>query len=475
MAPILVIDLGTTYFKFALFDRTGQLGDVVRLAPPTASPRVGYLELEAGAFASCIAEGIGHLRRNAADGLSSLHAVTFATQPNSFLLLDGHDRPVTPIILWPDRRAEQMEDEIRHRAAIPALTATTGVPGVNYQFMIAKLLWLQRRAPEAWQRMRRLCLISDYLSLLITGRHATEAGAAALTALVDVPRGRWWPAMLDPLELDARCLPDIVRAGTDLGAVLPAAAERFGLPRGCRFVIGCLDQYAGAIGVGNVGPGAVSETTGTVLAPVRSSEQFGTDWGSAVFQGPAYRSDLYYRMAFGDISANYLQWYRNTLPERPETVDLIALVDAVPPGANGLRLDTSRPPSSPEDVFTGLDSAPTRGQAVRCILEAVAVALRDQVTAIGNEALPAEIRSAGGAARSNRWLQIKADVLGIPIRATQCAEPTSLGAAILAEAGAGGAGVLELAHRWVRLDSPCEPDPERHRRYRDLYPSSNPG
>ena len=34
MTKILAIDLGTTYFKFVLVDRNGQLCDTCRLAPP---------------------------------------------------------------------------------------------------------------------------------------------------------------------------------------------------------------------------------------------------------------------------------------------------------------------------------------------------------------------------------------------------------------------------------------------------------
>lgn len=472
MAQILVIDLGTTYFKFALFERTGRMRTVLRLAPPLRTPRPGWLELESHAFAALLAEGIAELAQDDPSGLAGVEAVSFATQTNSFLLLDGEDRPLTPLVLWPDRRAEGLEEEVQHRVGVPQFTATTGIPGVSHQFMLAKLRWFQQQEPTVWQRVRRLCLISDYFGLLLTGQHVTEAGAAALTGLVDVPQRRWWPAMLQRCELEAAWLPEIVQAGTDLGPVLPEIAELWGLPRACRVVVGCLDQYAGAIGVGNVLPGGVSETTGTVLATVRCSEQFGTDLGAAVFQGPGYREGLYYQMAFGDLSANYLEWYRNLLPDRPEAAELVQLIATVPPGADGLRLDTGRPPSTPEEVFVGLPAGqrPTRAQAVRAILETVAAALRDQVELLCGGHVPSELCSAGGAARSEHWLQIKANVLGIPMRATRCAEPTSLGAALLAEAALSGARVPELVNAWVERSERYQPNIQRSQLYETLYP-----
>jgi len=468
MSKILVIDLGTTYFKFALFDREGQLSHATHCAPPVRRPEGDRMELEAADFADVLAKGMAQLGQQVGS-LGDVEVVTFATQTNSFLLLDAADAPLTPIILWPDRRAAALEAEIAERSELPGFRATTGVPAVGAPFMVAKLLWLRRQSPQTWARMSRLCLLSDYLGLLLTGRHVTEAGAAGLTALVDIGRCRWWPQMLARMDLDERCLPDVVRAGTDLSPLRPAAADQYRLPRTCRFVVGCLDQYAGAVGAGNVSPGLVSETTGTVLATVCFADRISADLGPAVFQGPAFVENGYYRMVFGDVSANYLEWYRNCLPDRPEFEALTALAKAVPPGADGLRLNTTRPLTLPEEVFDGWTGRHGRGHAVRAILEAVAIALREQTLTLRGGTLPAEVRSAGGAARSDLWLQIKADVLGVPFRATQCPEPTSLGAAILAEAARSGATVPDIARRWVRLGEPYRPDQETHRRYQAIY------
>jgi xylulokinase len=467
---ILTIDVGTTYFKLVLFDRNGRLCEVCRLVPPVTSD-AGRMELPADAFADTIAAGIAELR-DRAGGLDEVEAVSFATQTNSFVLLDADNRPLTPIVLWPDRRAESLDAEVRRRCDIAEFSATTGIPQMGFQFMVAKLLWWQQHSPEVWRQTRRVCLISDYLTFLLTGKHVTEAGAAGLTGLVDIHRCRWWPEMLAQFDLDAGRLPTVVRAGTDLGPLDPQAARRFGLPQACRFVVGCLDQYAGAIGAGNVEPGMMSETTGTVLATVRCADRFSTRLGPAVFQGPAFRDDFYWRMAFGEVSANYLQWYRDQLPDRPEFEQLGALAEAIEPGADGLRLRTDVRLTTPEAVFAGLSPRHTRGHAVRSIMEAVASALEQQMAALSDGQLSEMVRCAGGAARSNLWLQIKADVLGTATVATLCPEPTSLGAAILAETALQGGDVREIARQWVRLQPPHNADPHRHRQYQALFSSN---
>jgi xylulokinase len=334
--------------------------------------------------------------------------------------------------------------------------------------MAAKLLWLQQESSEIWRRGRRLCLISDYLTLLFTGQHATEAGAAGLTGMIDIHRSQWYSEILRRFRIDADLLPTIVRAGTDLGPIAPEAARAFGLPVSCRFVVGCLDQYAGAIGTGNVEPGMLSETTGTVLATVQCCDRFDKQAAPAVCQGPAFRDGLYWRMTTGDVSANYLESFRAQLPDRPEFDQLVALAEAVEPGAEGLRLTSIIDKKCFENAFIGRSARHTRSHQVRCILEAVAWALSSQISLLSQGSPPREIRCAGGAARSELWLQIKADVVGIATRATRCPEPTSLGAAILAEAALSNADVRTVAHDWIHLNSPHFPDPELHLQYRKL-------
>lgn len=467
MAKILIIDLGTSYFKFALFDRGGRLCGLVQRPTPARQPRDGWIEVQAHDFDREILEGIAAIGKQAGR-LADVEALGFATQTNSFLLLDRQDRPLTPLILWPDRRAADLEPELQRLVDQPLLAGTTGVPGLTHQFGVAKLLWLRRHDPRSWEQVGRVCLISDYFTLRWTGQPVTEAGAAGLTAMVDIDRDQWWPEMLARVGLEPEWLPRIARAGTDLGPIRSEQAQRAGLPAACRFVVGCLDQYAGAIGVGNLQPSLTSETTGTVLATVRLAHGLAGGLDRSVFQGPGVEAGQYWRMAFGSISANYLEWYRETLPARPDFDALTAQAAVVEPGAGGLRLMPESLPSTPDRVFRGWTPQHTPGHAVRCILEGVAEALREQVAAIAAGTGVEEIRSAGGAARSGLWLQIKADVLGVPVRATQCEEPTSLGAAMLAEAALGGASLAAVAEQWVRPGPRYEPDPRRRRFYEEL-------
>ena len=80
------------------------------------------------------------------------------------------------------------------------------------------------------------------------------------------------------------------------------------------------------------------------------------------------------------------------------------------------------------------------------------------------------VRSLGGAAHSDVWLQMKADLLGIPVERPSCADAASLGGAVLAAAGIGQfASIREASEAWYHPKRVFEPGANRHAVYREAY------
>ena len=90
-----------------------------------------------------------------------------------------------------------------------------------------------------------------------------------------------------------------------------------------------------------------------------------------------------------------------------------------------------------------------------------------------------ELRAIGGGARSDLWLQLKADITGIPVVVPRVTEAACWGAAVLAGVGAGYfASASEAAEETLHLERRFEPDPERlhdmrerFALYREVYPT----
>jgi xylulokinase len=90
-----------------------------------------------------------------------------------------------------------------------------------------------------------------------------------------------------------------------------------------------------------------------------------------------------------------------------------------------------------------------------------------------------EFRAIGGGAKSDFWLQLKADMYGAPVVRLEVAEAASLGMAISAGVAAGVYGnAAEAVGELIARRNTFTPDPARARyydeklaQYREIYPA----
>jgi xylulokinase len=130
-------------------------------------------------------------------------------------------------------------------------------------------------------------------------------------------------------------------------------------------------------------------------------------------------------------------------------------------------------------AILGLTLETDRRTVLKGLLEGVTYYFREGLDLLEQAGVTVEeFRATGGGAKSPVWLQIKADVLGIPLATVKVTEAGTLGAAILAGIGT---GVYRSAHEaveaLVKVDRVFEPNSARHavyaerlEQYRELFP-----
>ncbi len=113
----------------------------------------------------------------------------------------------------------------------------------------------------------------------------------------------------------------------------------------------------------------------------------------------------------------------------------------------------------------------TRAHVARAIVEACCCQLRECLDQIAAGGFRVDgIRCLGGAARSDLWLQMKADMAGISVERPKCSEAASMGAAMLAARGVGQfQTVAEASNAWYRASRRFEPNSCAHERYGEVY------
>jgi xylulokinase len=123
-------------------------------------------------------------------------------------------------------------------------------------------------------------------------------------------------------------------------------------------------------------------------------------------------------------------------------------------------------------AFIGLRTAHGAGHMARAVLEGVAFSLRQisELVALHAPSVSEPIIISGGAARARLWNQIKADVLGARVVATENPNAGILGAAILAAVGAGLYKTCEeAANVMVRRGEEFHPSDVRRAMYSEMY------
>jgi sugar (pentulose or hexulose) kinase len=194
----------------------------------------------------------------------------------------------------------------------------------------------------------------------------------------------------------------------------------------------------------------LSESTGTVLACLNFSEQHQLADNRCV--GPGLTGKHYYQLAFNDDGASGLEWYQNKYAPKLSIEQLIALAEKVSPGCDGLTARRLANSYSDLDGFENKTKQHTPGHFVRAMMESTATSLAQLVDDLCAKEKPSRIVATGGGAKSDLWLRIKADILGLEFVTTNCPEPACRGAAMLASQACGWFDSSKhAANAWVSI------------------------
>jgi len=458
MAFFLGIDLGTSYFKAGLFDKDGNLKGLGRQVVMKETGNGKTCELPVPVFWStlrtCIAEAL------AKAGISSreILSVSYSSQANSFVLLDKNENTLTPLILWPDERAGDIdlpEWISRNKNTFLKKTGLGSIPGT--QFAVAKLIWLQRKQPQTWERTNSILSISDYLTFQLTGQKISDVSTASLTGLLDVPECQWWDEILELSSLNRDFLPHPERTGTFVGRITKTGAELLGLVPGISYFTGALDHHCAAIGSGLPENNYISESTGTVLSCVSYTNKY--EPAGNRFIAPGLTSGRYFQMAFNDNGAQSLEWYQQKYASEFSIPELLELAASVKSGCDGLKAEPCAYTFKDLEGFQNINQFHTHGHFVKAILESTSSSLADLIKSVKHPDANEGIISTGGGAKSRLWTRIKADTLKTTFFIPECNETACLGAAMIAAHGMREYGDWnELMKKWVRFKEIVKPD-----------------
>ncbi|MBQ8095218.1 MAG: xylulokinase, partial [Clostridia bacterium] len=433
------------------------------------------------------------------DGDSRIAGVSFSGQMHGLVALDKEGKVIRPAILWCDQRTEQQCRQITELAGVMEglLSYTNNCMLTGYTG--GKLLWLRDEEPEHFSAMVRFICPKDYIRYKLTGVPMTDVSEASGTGFFDTEKRVWSETLISISGLPRTIFPEALESPQIAGYVTGEAAEATGLPEGLPCFAGGGDAVIQAIGSGLVEPGTIGVVIGTAGNVSMSFDRYmpnprgklqmfcgnepglWTSFGATQTAGGAYRwmRDMFCR----DLIERARQTGENVyslMNQEAESAGIGGHGIVFAPYLSGERCPYPDP--NARGVFYGMSLSTSREDMIRAVMEGITFSLK-QIADIYRGMMPLKgAVSSGGGAASPLWLQMQADVLGLPVYTVSAAsEGGAYGAALVGGVGAGFFKTLKKAVKVLKIQTKNYPDEknclkykESFELYRAIYPSLKP-
>jgi glycerol kinase len=428
--PVLAVDQGTSGTKaLVVCPERGVIGAGFAEVRPRHLPG-GLVEVDPEELYTSVVDA-GH--RALAEAREPVVALGLANQGETVLAWDPDTgRPLTEALVWQDRRAESVCEELAPYA--DELRELTGLPLDPY-FAAPKMAWIRcHRTREGV-----VTTTDAWLVHRLTGAYVTDAATAGRTQLLDLDRARWSPRALDLYGLADERLPKVVDNAQQIGMTKEFGPEipLTGL---------AVDQQAALLAQRITAPGGAKCTYGTgafLLAHTGDTPRHGT---SGLVSCVAWRlggSTSYCLDGQVYTAASAVRWLTD-LGVIKGAADLDTVGAAVPdsagvtfvPALAGLAAPWWRGDLRGSLTGLGLDTGP--GHIVRALCEGIAAQVAELADAAGADlgAPFTALRVDGGLTRSTLLMQTQADLLQRPVEVSALPDATALGVGALARLGA---------------------------------------
>jgi ribulokinase len=390
--------------------------------------------------------------------------------------------------MWMDIRSSKEADEIAE-CGDQALKYV-GHGKVSAEWFPCKNLWVKRHEPEIYKEAVTIFEHTDWIAYWLTGEITANINTVSIRWFYNIKEGGFPESLYEKIGLSDifEKLPKrIVKLGEVVGGISAKVAELTGLTEGIPVAGGGADAYMGVVGVNALKPGKLALITGSSQlhigltdAELHAPGIFGT-FPSAIVPGMEV-------VEAGQISTGcIIKWFTTNFLNRKiedeaqqRGVSVYQVLDEqaalVPPGSEGLVVlehwQGNRTPwvdANSRGVIRGLTLKHTPAHLFRAIMEGVVYGTAVILNRMEQGGVHIdEIITCGGAAQSDLWMQIHADVTGKKITIPAEQQAVSLGAAIAATVGAGIYDDLQqAADHMVTIEKVIEPIAEHHEVYKE--------
>lgn len=480
------LDIGTTGCKCTVFDEQGSyMGKAYRDYPVHRS--VGSHEIDVSAVMEAVYAVIREMAAKFPD-IAGLGVTSFG---ETFVLTDGDGDPLHPAMLYTDPRGAEECKELVDRLGAKRVAHITGLRP-HQMYSICKLMWIKKHQPGIYKAAKHVFFMGDYVVFCLTGRAQIDYSLASRTMAFDIHALDWSCEVLKAAGIDRGLFSTCVPTGSVAGGILPEAAARTGLPGRTQIVSVSHDQVAAAVGAGTFEGSVAVDGAGTVecLTPIYDKmpdiDRMYEGYFSVV---PYVVPGTYVAYAFSYTGGALIQWCVESIAGREQGqavgqgISVNELLEQNYLGKYGdhpsglLVLPHFAGAATPymdtgsKGAILGLTTASTAADIYRGCMEGVVYEMYLNYQTLAGSGIHFEkLYATGGGARSAIWMQMKADVLNLPIIALKTVDAGTVGSAMLTGIATGVfVDLRDAAAHMVEQDKVYEPRPQMHEEYMRFF------
>lgn len=488
------LDIGTTGCKIIIYNNEGKLlyqAYRTYLVSRSASTH----EIDASLIWQATMEVINESAKNVKD----IQAIGITTFGESFVMLDDNDNILYPSILYTDPRGENECNVLIKKLGKDVISNITGV-NAHLMYSIPKLMWIKKNEPEIFAKTKRVLLMQDFIVYMLTGLAQMDYSLATRTLGFDINELCWSSQILEAARIDEALLSKLVPSGTKARSIKESLAVKLRLNKDTQIVTCCHDQVAAATGAGVFESGCAVDGAGTVecITPV-----FDTLPDTKLMQQGSYPiaphcvSGKYVCYAFTFTGGALVKWFVDNLAGYEKVKAKEQGISVYKVLENGMKDEptgilvlphfagaaTPYMDAGSKGAFVGLNLVNTAPDMFKAIMEGIAYEMKLNMDNLKKAGININaLYATGGGAKSKVWMQIKADILNVPIVSLGTGEAGVVGSVMLTGVAIGNFDSLESAKEvMINQEDTFYPEEDMHKKYmkyydkyKDLYKSVRP-
>lgn len=423
------LDVGTSGCKGAIVEQDGTMKHMAHREYKLHSLKPGYAELNPGE----VWEQVQAVLKELAESGEQVTKIAVSSIGETMVILDENEKILMNGIVYLDERGKDTLQEIEDHISAKELYDITRAP-LSHIYSLNNLLWIRKNHPDIEKKADKYFLFGDFINYKLTGKRMIDPSSASRTLFMDAASRQWSEKIAELFDVPLKKFSEIRPTGTNMGAILPEIAEATGLSSSLEVILGCHDQCSAMIGAGCTqrGDAVISEGSSESINLLIGQNDFKEAFYESCLCAEPFICDEQYMLPIGFLAhGTSIRWFLDKfgadfgVSGQKGIVNKYERADFGCPDECGdlicipylSSVQTRDVYNQVKGCFMGLDLTCDKGMMYRALLEGLCFETKAAVDVLRKLKLKMNsFMATGGCTKSSVFMQMKADMLGIPIQ-----------------------------------------------------------